>query len=393
MKIAIVNVVGVEGSTGKIATKLAEKYGSKGVDCRIYHGRGAKQDSEIYRKYGSFSDNSVHYLMARITDCEGEYSTFYTKKLLSDLLSFNPDVIILLNLHGHYLNIPVFMDRISSTKSKVIYFLCDEFPYTSRCDYIPEECTGYLNKCEDCPLKLKNLSHQYSKKFNYYEKLGDNIGFASVGYIANRARKSSLLTGRRIYTINTGIDTDYFHPVETDSLKERLGIASDKTILINVAMYSYKRKGVEYFIEAARAFENDGRFAFVNIGYDGPSDILPSNYIAIPYVSEQDRLRDYYSLADAYICTSTMDALPNACVSAMSCGTPVVGFPVSGIPFLAEEPVLHLLDGVGSEPIIEYLKTIDKKTSDLSDKCRKYAVDNYSFDDFADKLLDAALGK
>ena len=205
------------------------------------------------------------------------------------------------------------------------------------------------------------------------------------------AKKEDTESSSEPVIINTGIDTDYYHPVETSSLKEKLGIAEDKIVLINVAMFSTTRKGVEYFIEAAKALENDQRFVFVNIGYDGPMNILPNNYIAVPYVEDQEQLREYYSMADAYICTSTMDALPNACVSAMSCGTPIVGFPVSGIPYLADEPVLHTLDRVGAEPITEYLKLTGKKTPELSDMCRKYAVDNYSFNDFADKLLNAAL--
>ena len=391
MKIAVVNVVGMEGSTGKIATNLSDIYKKWGYYCRIYHGRGERQKDGTYHKYGSYPDNVMHYLMERVTDKEGEYSSAYTRHMLADMKSYDPDMVVLLNLHGHYLNIPMFMNELSSMKARVVYFMCDEFPYTARCTYPEENCEGFISGCNECPLGYRNLGTQYEKKKSYYDAFGERIAFASVGFIVERARRSALLQGRRIYTVNAGIDTEFYHPVDTLTLRQHLGIDSEKIILINVAPYSNERKGVRYFLEAARALEGCPKYVFVNVGYDGRNERgLPSNFIGIPYVSDQESLRMYYSVADAYICTSQADALPNACVSAMSCGTPIVGFPISGIPYLAEEPMLHLLGNVSSKAIVEYVETMEKKTNKLTELCRNYAVENYSFINFAEKIYALA---
>ena len=101
MKIAIINVVGVEGSTGKIATKLANRYNSLGHKCKVFHGRGENCKDYIHVKCGCFLDNALHYLIAKYTGKEGYYFYYFTKIIIKEIFNFNPDRLIILNLHGH----------------------------------------------------------------------------------------------------------------------------------------------------------------------------------------------------------------------------------------------------------------------------------------------------
>ena len=181
---------------------------------------------------------------------------------------------------------------------------------------------------------------------------------------------------------------DFYHPVDTDGIKKELNIAAEKIILLNVALFSNKRKGVEIYLEAARKMENNDKYVFVNVGFDGDTNIVPKNYIAIPYVSNQEKLREIYSMADCFICTSTQDALPNACAEAMSCGTPIVAFNVSGIPYLADYPVLKLVNGVEANKLVETILNIKKKDSDLSRESRNQAVERYAYSKNSEKQLN-----
>lgn len=385
MNIALINVVGVEGSTGKIVSKLVTKYMLKGHNCRIFHGRGKRLNDGIHIKHGSKIDTVLHYGMMKFTDKEGFYSTFYTKRILKDLVEFDPERIIIVNLHGHWLNIPLFLTEISKLDAQISWIMADEFPFTARCMYT-NGCEKYKLGCEGC-IRYKNIPEQYRIKQEYYEKIIFKTVFSSCKFIVDNAKKSTLLKNAKFDIKNPGIDVDYYYPVETMNLKEKLRINEEKIILLNVAPYSNKRKGVEYFLHAAKYLEKDDRFVFINVGYDGNKKLLPSNFIAIHYVSNQEELREYYSMADIYVCTSIQDALPNACVEAMSCGTPLIAFNISGMPYVAEYPTMELVDSISPEHLAEKIQKVQKKTEEISNNTRAVAVNNYALSNFADSIL------
>ena len=385
MNIAILNVVGVEGSTGKIATKLAKRYMTLGHDCKIFHGRGQKNGDSVYVKHGMWLDNAVHYTLAKYSGKEGYYSTFFTKRLLRDLIAFRPDRLIVLNLHGHWLNVPLFLNEVSKLEFPIDWLMCDEYPFTARCEYT-SGCDGFKSRCQGCT-RYRNVDQMYRDKEQYYGRLLDRTLFSSVEYIVNRAKESSLIGGGRFDVKNTGIDTDFYHPVDGRAFREAHHISEDQILLIDVAPLSNKRKGVEMFIEAARLMADDGRFVFVNVGYDGKEHVELPYFIAIPYVSDQEALREIYSAADCYICTSVDDALPNACVEAMSCGTPIIAFNISGMPYLADYPVLTLIDDISAPGMIATLREIKKKSAEIAGQCRSEAVAHYDFLNYADNIL------
>jgi glycosyltransferase involved in cell wall biosynthesis len=48
-------------------------------------------------------------------------------------------------------------------------------------------------------------------------------------------------------------------------------------------------------------------------------------------ISDDKKLMEYYSLADAFIIPSREDNLPNVMLESFACGTPVIGFPIGGV--------------------------------------------------------------
>ena len=77
---------------------------------------------------------------------------------------------------------------------------------------------------------------------------------------------------------------------------------------------------------------------FVFVGYNRSDWDIPSNMITVGYVSSQDKLAEYYSMADLYVCTSLADTFPTTCLNALGCGTPLLGFKAGGVPYCASEP-------------------------------------------------------
>ena len=54
------------------------------------------------------------------------------------------------------------------------------------------------------------------------------------------------------------------------------------------------------------------------------------NYRILPIVKDQNKLTEYYSLADAFVICSKKENFPTTCLEAQCCGTPVAGFDTGG---------------------------------------------------------------
>ena len=385
MKVAVINVVGYQKSTGKIASIIEKNLNQRNHDVKVFYGREDKPLNENYIKFNVFIDVVIHYLMQKITNKEGYYSYLPTKYLEKKLNRFNPDVFILLNLHGHYLNIPEFMKYIALKNKKVLYIMADEYPYTACCTYA-SDCNFLQDGCTKCSKKLKNYKIMYDDKKNYNKLLDENIRYLGVDYGLYRMRKSDIVYNKPAGLLYPPIETNFYYPVDYQMVARKYGIDTTKICFILVAPYSNKRKGVKFFLETAELLEQDNRFLFINIGFDAKEIKIPSNFIAIPFVRDQEELRQLYSMGDLYICTSLYDIMPNACLEALSCGTPVLAFNVSGMAYMRKEPMISTIDDVSTNGIIEHIKKVQKKNPKIIQDCSNYANINFSVDSFIEKI-------
>ena len=100
MKVLQINVTSGHGSTGVIATEIAEKLEAKGHEAYIAYGQGSTAYTKSY-KIGNNLENKIHSLLyTRILGKEG-YGTFYgTWKFLRWIDHIKPDVIQVHNLHS-----------------------------------------------------------------------------------------------------------------------------------------------------------------------------------------------------------------------------------------------------------------------------------------------------
>ena len=102
MKVLMINSVCGIGSTGRICTDIADELTENGHECKIAFGR--KTVPERYQKYAyritSDGGVKINALKARLFDNEGFNAAGATKKLISFIEEYNPDVIHLHNLHA-----------------------------------------------------------------------------------------------------------------------------------------------------------------------------------------------------------------------------------------------------------------------------------------------------
>lgn len=382
-------------STGKIAFNLHKYLLKRRYNSFLCYATGNLHGKENSYKIESYAEVCLHALYTRLFGEEGTRSKRATKRFIRFLEENDIDTIYCVNLHGYYINRRIFLDYVAKKGIKLIYIMGDEYPFLGRCGY-SNGCTNYLHGCGNCPqLKEYPVSwffdksrQMFKEKQETYAQLDySQVIFVGPEYTITAAKKSPLLKGKRLEIVDEAVDTDFYIPQDTTSLKKELGITDNQIVLVCIAPMSYERKGCRYFIELARRFESDERYAFVHVGYDiKDHSNLTRNYKAIGVIKDQNLLAHYYSLGDLFVFPSLLDTMPNACLEAMSCGSPLLCFNVSGMPYIADKNTATFVDAKNVDQMVEVVKNLKKKDIATISKCRNYAVSRYSNKLYYEKL-------
>lgn len=317
--------------------------------------------------------------------------------------------------------------------------MLDEYPYLGRCCY-SFDCDQFQTGCLHCrqdrkeypaTLLLRSSRKTLLDKQKAYDRF-DRLCFTAPQWVLDRAESSYLLKGKQMYCVDEYVDTEnvffprsYSKNVYYKLPEELLQWRRKGTkLVLTVAPYSNPRKGGHYFLEMAERFceeekasaeqgehqdaveldiarggllserqkthctgrdggsadEDNGNqnVRFIYVGMDDPTVVIPDNCCAVGYVKDQDLLAEYYSIADVFVCTSLADTMPNVILDALACGTPVIGFDNTGIPYTAEEPLGRFVPTGDVDALCRGVSEAPRKTEALSDECRSYALNRYS---------------
>lgn len=397
--VAIINICN-DKSTGKIAMGLFSNFRNKGYNTFFYYGRGDQPIDPCIMKIDTDFEVYTHVLLSRITGKQGAYSWRATAKLLCSLSKNQIDTIFLVNPHGYYLNERMLFNYIAKKDIRLVYTLIDEYAYLGACTNEPE-CKKYMTgegKCPDIKKYPKSLfidscGSILKRKRDCYKKMHNAI-FVGPEFLINNASKSLLGQYMNMTILDEAIDTDFYQPCDSFDLVAKLSIDLKKKIVLCIANTNNPLKGADFFIEAAKHFSEDDYYVFVHVGYRySDSNSLPSNYIPIRFVEKDEDLAKLYSMADVLVYTSVADAMSNVCLEALACGTPLICFDISGMPYLMDETVGKLVPPRNISALVNAIKKVEKKSPEMVDVCRKYALRRYNNKEYADKLIKIAKGE
>lgn len=390
--IAIINTCDW-GSTGKIAKGLQSYMEKKGENPLFCYGRGEKRNDKERFRFCTPMEVNLHYADTRLTGRLNAASKTATKRLIERLRQKGVREIYIINLHGYILNEALFLDYLVNDDIHVVYIMADESAFLGNCTY-RLGCEEYKKGCKKCR-NIKGIAKimcpkasetAFNVKMDAYHKLS-NVAFVGPEFVIIGARTSPLLEGKRMEIVDEAIDVTANIPRDTTKLRNSLGIKDEQIVIGCVAPFSYPRKGVKYLVEAAKQLEDDNRFVFVQVGYDVKDKSgLPKNYIPIGYVNEQEELTLYYSLADLFVFPSIQDTMPNACLEALACGSPLLCFNISGMPYMADETVMTLVEARNVDQMVDVIKRAQKKNRDTIEMCRNYALRRFDNQKYFERL-------
>ena len=342
MKVAIVNTVIGTGSVGRIACGTADEIMENGGQALLCRGRGEDIPGYDNFRIGSDLDMAGHGILTRITDRHGLFSRSATKKLISRLEEYDPDVIQLHNVHGYYVNYPMLFDWLRSYGKPVVWTLHDCWAFTGHCAHFEYcDCDKWCSDigCFDCPEKNEYPASYMrdASKSNFALKKEHFTGIPDLHLVTpsewlKKAVSRSFLSDYPIQVINTGIDLDIFRPETGNDLKEKYDIG-DRTLLLGVANPWRETKGMYDFAELYELLEKEypGKYAVAMIGLK-PSqmDRLPEGIIKITHTDSVSELVRWYSSSDIYVNLTYGDTFPTTNIEALACGTPVISYNAGG---------------------------------------------------------------
>ena len=388
MKILIVDVYGAIHSTGKITALQYRYLKEMGNEVRVcYRGvREPKIDNSDFIPIASILESGVGRLVARLTGYEGYTHPLATRKLINFTKKFQPDVVQLNILHGYYINSNQYITFLKEKRISTCYSMLDEYPYMGKCAF-SFSCTQFQTGCKgNCPEKKRypkswffdRSEFIFNAKKNAYDGF-ENIVFTGPGWVVKRAKSSALLKDFRIEELDEPVDFGkFFYPRETSELRKELGIPADNKVIVTVAQMSDSRKGGIYVFQTAEKLLDRKDISFVFVGCDAEPPIKLANMITIPFVSSQDELAHYYSLGDLFICTSLADTMPNVCIDAMGCGTPLAGFAEAGTPYVAPKEYGVFTPTYDIDSLAKVIAEAPKKDETRIKACHDYAVGRYA---------------
>lgn len=244
--------------------------------------------------------------------------------------------------------------KILQSGKPVVWTMHDMWQATGIC-HLTLMCKNFQQQCGNCTYLPNNgsdndLSHRvWLKKQQVYQQ--GNILFVTCSkWLASQAKASGLLRNECVTTIPNPIDTNIFVPTDKLLAANRLGLPTDKKLILFASQrITNVNKGIQYLIGACKLLimaqpEIKDKVGLVMLGghaeeLKGVFDPLPT--YSLGYVSNTQKIVDVYNAVDVFVLPSLSENLPNTIMEAMACGVPCVGFNVGGIP----EMIDHLING------------------------------------------------
>jgi glycosyltransferase involved in cell wall biosynthesis len=278
----------------------------------------------------------------------------------------------------------ISIKEIAKIKKPIIWRLADMWAF-SGCQHYSEESLSELEmQFGNTANKIDQLVWKRKKK--YWEPKRFNVVCGSE-WLSRKAKASSLFRDAKVTTIPSSLDTNIFKSSKTE--KQRSKPTGTCKILFGAQnAFSDKRKGFDLLIDSLLHLRNVNPDLNIRLKVFGnPSQEI--KYFrsikteSLGVIEAESEMAKLYNWADLFAIPSRADNLPFTAMESLSCGTPVVGFAVGGIP----EIIDHKKSGFLAKPFdctdfadgiywIYNLESIARKN--ICQNARKKALDQYS---------------
>ena len=233
--------------------------------------------------------------------------------------------------------------QIAKLNKPVIIVLHDMWPITGGCHY-SFGCEKYLIGCKECPMFIKAKKNDFSEKgfsskLKFYSKY-NNLFFVSPSrWLYECAKKALLTKDKPVFYIPNALDNTVFKPSDKNLAKQILNIDAGGTVIaFGATSVNSSRKGWMYLKKALEILYKENELKDISVLVFGSgnnkavAEGIPFKTKFMGYLMDEYSTALVYNAADVFIVPSIADNQPTTVQESLSCGTPVVGFEIGGIP-------------------------------------------------------------
>lgn len=270
----------------------------------------------------------------------GLMSRFCQLALKRILVELQPQVINVHNLHGgsSYGWSPQLL-RVCAARSPVVWTLHDMWSVTGRCAY-PYDCRMFVSGCDaTCPnpaeypvLERRKITREWQRRSQLFQDLPKMVAVSPSRWLAHQVQ-AGFWSKHRVEVIPNGLPLRTFCNLNREHARNALGVATPGPVVLFAAhVLGERRKGLNYLAEALHRV-SFRPFTILTMGIGTLEVDFEGIYVkSLGYLDDDSPIVLAYNAADFLVHPAPVDNLPNGVMEAISCGTPVVGFPIGGVP-------------------------------------------------------------
>ncbi len=376
---------GLNGGAAQATNNLQKGLTREGVETSRWHFNPESEEHPSY--YLSLDKGSKRPPIERIIkNFNKGFSNYLRAKrhrlaLKNALINNNPSFLNIHNIHNsgiNHLDIP--------EKIPIIWTLHD-------CWAFDQYAFNWVDQSGKQCFAVKDRNSQVSKeKLDFLRRIRDNLTLVAPSYWLANLAKEKTDGDIRVEHIPYGVDTDLFAPKDKNLARKEIGLPPQKMWLGSASTWSNSRKGFDILAKALKQIDCSD-LGLLSWG-EPPKDKLPSELTVklLGNVSGTERLSTNYSACDVFICPSRADNLPNTVLESLSCGVPVIGSDVGGIPDMIEESINGLIFKSNhpkscADKIIQF-KEGKEVYGDEPKKLRDKVVASYSLEEQSNSYRD-----
>ena len=346
-------------------------------------------------KHIFYKDNKNFYLFIKkklLFYLEYGFLMFLDKNVLRSINFFNlislnkyliePSSII--NLHWFHSGL-LSIEEISKIKNPLVITLHDSW-FINKSSHYNKKFEFYkLNFIQNMLIKIINRWVLYRK-----HKINNISCFISPSkWIESLVLKDPYFSKFRIEVIPNPLDIHFFKPKKT-KIKSTINVLTYFDNKIN-----YLKGGdllINFINSVNKKNDHTRKVKFIIVGNSTLNKLNMPNVINYGFLKSEKELLKIYQFSDICISFSRSENLPQFLTQAASCGLPLMGFNIEGIP----EVILNDYNGILIKPydIDSYIKNFNKLINDdnqihkFSINSRNYAIKNWDQNKISNKYLN-----
>jgi glycosyltransferase involved in cell wall biosynthesis len=178
----------------------------------------------------------------------------------------------------------------------------------------------------------KRISDSWKQRQRLYEAQPNLVAVSPSRWLAEEA-KAGLWAGHRIEVIPNGLRLDVYRPLDRLLARQALGIDTPGPVLMFAAHgLLERRKGLDLMIAALPHLSHRPLTLLILGSGRCPIRAEGVHVHSLGYVDHERTKVLAYNAADVFVHPAIADNLPNTVMESLACATPVVAFPIGGVP-------------------------------------------------------------